>query len=380
MKISVIIPVFKSNKTLHETLNSLKQQSVLFDEIIVVVNGENLSIYQSLVSNFPGVQFLHINEPNRARARNIGINKALGQYIVFLDADTCLDSGWNKKVKLKIQDFPYLDGLVSKIIPVGTKKSFLNLYRTKYRSWVSNKTFLSVIKPSVDRDQSFRVAPVINTAACIYKKKTLLFFGGFDEDFIRGEDEELSRRLYYKGAWLGTCEEALAYVYNGESRLEIIKYLFRYIEIGRASAILSLKLKTGYPILSKRMLLSLYKSCKSIKVTFYHLLTQLIYLTSFYIYRVLCSKKDVKDKFYLNTKFAQYKALSFSKKGFVLNPYVRLIFAMERVYIEIPNRKDPLVFEGTLFNELKKFLKTGHLSNILKENLLKSDILITREV
>ncbi len=91
IKVSVIVPVYNSEKYLSECLNSLVNQTLDELEIICVDDGstdkslEILRDYEKKYSNLTVIQ----NSQNQGQsiARNIGMKHAKGEYIAFLDSD-----------------------------------------------------------------------------------------------------------------------------------------------------------------------------------------------------------------------------------------------------------------------------------------------------
>lgn len=95
MKISVIIPTYKPQAYIWECLKSLKAQTINKDwfEIILILNGCN-EPYFSQIQSFINTHLLdfHIdliqtNQGGVSNARNIGLDKAKGEYITFIDDD-----------------------------------------------------------------------------------------------------------------------------------------------------------------------------------------------------------------------------------------------------------------------------------------------------
>jgi glycosyltransferase involved in cell wall biosynthesis len=100
--VSIIIPTFNSSTHIKETLDSVLSQSYANWECILVDDGstdlsENIALqYQAQDSRF---QFHHRHDylpKGPSSARNFGLTKAKGDYVIFLDADdllatTCLD-------------------------------------------------------------------------------------------------------------------------------------------------------------------------------------------------------------------------------------------------------------------------------------------------
>jgi teichuronic acid biosynthesis glycosyltransferase TuaG len=89
--VSIITPTFNSEKTIHEVYRSLCLQKYTNWEWIVIDDNstdETLFIIQKLKSNDSRIIFEFSKTTNGpAVARNIGISKARGRYIAFLDSD-----------------------------------------------------------------------------------------------------------------------------------------------------------------------------------------------------------------------------------------------------------------------------------------------------
>lgn len=100
-KISVIVPVYNSSKHLKTCLNSLIYQTLDDIEIIVIDDAStdnSLDIIREY-SKYPNVKIYH-NETNlgQGMARNIGISKARGKYIGFLDSDDYVNKNMYKNM------------------------------------------------------------------------------------------------------------------------------------------------------------------------------------------------------------------------------------------------------------------------------------------
>lgn len=90
IKISVIIPVYNAEKYLSETLDSVLNQSFMDFEVIAINDGskdDSLSILRKYEKKDKRIRV--IDKPNTgvSDTRNVGIDKAHGEYICFVDAD-----------------------------------------------------------------------------------------------------------------------------------------------------------------------------------------------------------------------------------------------------------------------------------------------------
>lgn len=90
IKVSVIIPIYNMEKYLPCSLNSVVNQSLVNIEIICVNDGStdsSLAILRKYQEKDSRLTIIDQENQGVARARNLGINKATGKYVFFLDPD-----------------------------------------------------------------------------------------------------------------------------------------------------------------------------------------------------------------------------------------------------------------------------------------------------
>ncbi|MCL1926085.1 MAG: glycosyltransferase family 2 protein [Syntrophorhabdaceae bacterium] len=106
MKISIIIPTYQPGDYLYECLGSLKNQDFLRKdfEIIIVLNGirhpyEN-NILNHMNTEMSGVlvNYIYTGISGVSNARNIGIDNADGEYILFVDDDDLVSANYLKEL------------------------------------------------------------------------------------------------------------------------------------------------------------------------------------------------------------------------------------------------------------------------------------------
>lgn len=102
MKVSVIVPVYNVEYYLEECLESILQQSFSDFEIICVEDcstdssAEILKKYEEAYSNFKILWNQH--NLGLSSARNLGLDKAEGEYVLFVDSDDYLEQDALKKL------------------------------------------------------------------------------------------------------------------------------------------------------------------------------------------------------------------------------------------------------------------------------------------
>lgn len=92
MRISVIIPAYNVDNLIEKCITSLCEQTYPKDflEIIVVDDGSTDKTYEKaleIAKNHSNVTVIHKENGGSSSARNVGIRKATGDYIGFVDSD-----------------------------------------------------------------------------------------------------------------------------------------------------------------------------------------------------------------------------------------------------------------------------------------------------
>lgn len=94
-KVSVIVPVYNAENYLHQCVNSLLKQTLKSIQVILVDDGSKDSsgeIIDSYAKDYDNIESYHKENGGSSTARNLGITKAKGEYISFLDSDDWLEN------------------------------------------------------------------------------------------------------------------------------------------------------------------------------------------------------------------------------------------------------------------------------------------------
>ena len=85
---SVIIPVYNKEKFIHITLQSVLDQTFTDYELIIINDGSTDGS-ETIIQKYSDNRILYCVQKNAgvANARNVGVSKATGEFICFLDAD-----------------------------------------------------------------------------------------------------------------------------------------------------------------------------------------------------------------------------------------------------------------------------------------------------
>lgn len=109
-KVSIIVPVYNSEKYLEKCIKSLLNQT-LTDIEIIMVNDGSLDSSETIIKKFQQIdsRIILINKQNggQASARNLGISNSTGEYISFIDSDDYADESLCEKMyeKARLENY-----------------------------------------------------------------------------------------------------------------------------------------------------------------------------------------------------------------------------------------------------------------------------------
>ena len=104
--ISIIVPVFESEKTIKRCLESILNQSYQDFEIVVVYkegNDKTLDVINSLHDSRIRVVY-KLQKSGPGGARNIGIDSSTGEYLGFVESDDFIEKDFYRKLYQRIEN------------------------------------------------------------------------------------------------------------------------------------------------------------------------------------------------------------------------------------------------------------------------------------
>lgn len=214
MDVSIIIPTFNRMDELDETLDSIIKQTIPPNEVLIVDDSDSDTIL-SLISERK-IEFFqkridlifikNWKKKSSAIARNVGIEKAKGDVILFLDDDVVLHGDYIKNILELYADNPDAVGVQGFItnFPIIFRSRYINaLAKIFYLGYVSKNE--CKVLPSTNLTYPSEVNRIIECqwlsgANQSYRRNHLNDFR-FDENFLKysfKEDFDLSYRVYKK--------------------------------------------------------------------------------------------------------------------------------------------------------------------------------------
>lgn len=146
--ISIIIPVYNSEKYLHRCLTSAVNQTLKNIEIICINDGStdgSLNILKEFAANDIRIKIITKQNSGVAKARNTGLSVATGIYIGFIDSDDYVDNNYFEELYSYSPEYDVIRGIrvINKenrhgknkygcIIPSIIKNEFLKKHNLKF--------------------------------------------------------------------------------------------------------------------------------------------------------------------------------------------------------------------------------------------------------
>jgi glycosyltransferase involved in cell wall biosynthesis len=206
ISLSVILPI-KSAKAkdfdelFGKAINSLKEQKVDFEELVIVHTQE-----ETLINLLDNYDFGNINvtkvlwdkEPNYASQINYGVEQSKGTWVSLLEFDDEYSSIWFKNVKKYSESYPDVQMFLPVVVEVDDKGMFAGF--TNEATFAANFTqemgFLT--NETLQDYQNFQ------TAGSVIKKSVFEDFGGFKPSIKLTFVYEFLLRLSYNSVSIMT--------------------------------------------------------------------------------------------------------------------------------------------------------------------------------
>ena len=106
-KVSVIVAVYNAERTLRRCIDSLVGQSLGDIEIILVDDGSvdaSAAICDEYAAADPRIKVFHKENEGVSRTKQLGLDHAKGEYIIYLDSDDYVDTNMYGKLYSKAQE------------------------------------------------------------------------------------------------------------------------------------------------------------------------------------------------------------------------------------------------------------------------------------
>lgn len=191
---SIVIPTLDRSEIVATLLSDLSRQTYSAIERIIV---DQSIAKDSTLEKRRDITYLHLQTANTPHARNVGVNSAKGEIVVFFDDDSRIeDDRLVEKIMKLFAEHPF-DGVAMTVIDVNAK---LNKENQKIGKKIMAVTKTGRVIPNANGPEQDVQAP--RGGGMAFRREVILEVGGFDERF-RGnamrEETDFSLRVIRAG-------------------------------------------------------------------------------------------------------------------------------------------------------------------------------------
>jgi len=218
VRITVVIPAFDAWDTLPDVLDALEPQVARADREVILVESATGSRAGEMAGGRPWLQVVSLAERTLpGRSRNIGVARARGELLAFLDADAVPGGAWLDLLERSLDQGG--DGVVAVAgavlnanpwHPIGVAGHLL-----EFSDWLPGP------RPGITHGASCNL---------LVRRPALEQAGGFPEDVFPGEDTILSFRLAATGRLLFAPDATVRHF----GRTEPLEFLRHQQRLGAA--------------------------------------------------------------------------------------------------------------------------------------------------
>lgn len=227
-KISAVVPAYNAENYILRCLSSLLEQTMAFDEIIVIDDGsddETSEIVSKMQKDFDSIVLMRTKNRGLSAARNLGFSNSKGDIIFFLDSDDWFAPS-------------HVEGLVNLMEKKNCEIGFSGIvYVEESRSRVATFSLPSASLPEKTRLEPKELAANLYsmctpaTWSKAYRRGLLERVGPLNETLYYAEDVEFFIRVFAESQSLGFLREYTIYYDRrtgyGESKMSNNRRLIR---------------------------------------------------------------------------------------------------------------------------------------------------------
>lgn len=219
MFFSVIIPYYNNKDYIKKTISSVVSQTVNQFELLIVDDGSCERI-DDLIESFDDDRIKYFFKTNEgvSKTRNFGIEKAIGEWICFLDSDDEWLPNHLSEIEKMHNLYPDCMFYLTSHKTVGAGKENASCDCLPFEGeYCLVHDFLRLV---------WNNHGIIHTNSVCLKKELIIECGGFDESTSRGEDTD----LWYRCSMLSdvALSKCITTIYHRENSFLTKKKPFNY--------------------------------------------------------------------------------------------------------------------------------------------------------
>ncbi len=147
VKFSIIVPVYNVEKYLEKCLDSIINQTFDDYEVILVCdksNDNSEKIVDNYIKDNKKFKKYYYENTGLAKAKNIGVSKSNGEYIIFLDSDDYIENDFLETLIKKIKGLDDITRIQARV--VNESYELIKEYNEKPFTCLNSKEAFEIIK------------------------------------------------------------------------------------------------------------------------------------------------------------------------------------------------------------------------------------------
>jgi glycosyltransferase involved in cell wall biosynthesis len=201
VEVSVVIPTFRRNRELAETIASVQAQAAIDIEIVIVDDSPE-GVAQTLVETLGDPRISYMRNPSPTGGvpsivRNLGWPRTSGKFIHFLDDDDIVPAGYYAAAMAGFASSPEAGLVFGRIEPFGACPEAQFRHEQRYFAQAARN---SVICARLGRRLGFAAQmlfdlPILVCSASMVRRECVASVGGFDPNIRLMEDADFHLRI-----------------------------------------------------------------------------------------------------------------------------------------------------------------------------------------
>lgn len=197
VEVTVVIPTFRREHLVADSVRSVLAQEGVAVEVIVVDDSPEGSARQAVEGvGDARVRYLHRQHPSGGRpalVRNEGASQAQGEFIYFLDDDDLMEPGALARMVDALRQRPDAGLAFGVVAPFGENPEVLAQQQAYFSE--ARRVALRLRSPRQFQARITYGSPVMVCSACLGRRSAFEACGGFDASIPVCEDADMWARL-----------------------------------------------------------------------------------------------------------------------------------------------------------------------------------------
>lgn len=217
--VSIIMCAYNASEYTKKTISSINKESNIPFDLYLIDNGSSDDTI-NIMNSVDGATIIRLQKNEGvSKGRNIGAKEALNnpklKYLVFIDNDIAVPTGWIQQMKSIMEDNPSIG-----ILSLPTRQDFMNsIQLEEFKRYIIRSSLNEINRSIIDRPL-FSCTEFVNGTCIMISIELIKKIGLFDESFgIYGyEDKDYCIRTKNAGFMVCVANRIMIDHYGGMSR------------------------------------------------------------------------------------------------------------------------------------------------------------------